>query len=61
MEMQATACYTSVLKFVLHAGDMCGTATHAVGGDAGYGLLYGVATHAVGRNAGYSLLSPARR
>ena len=39
-----TACvphtpYTLVLKFVPHAGKVCGVATHAVGGDAGYGLL----------------------
>ena len=47
--------YTSVLKFVPPAGRVCGAATHAVGGDAGYGLLMppagkvcGVATHAVG-------------
>ena len=31
--------YTSVLKFVPPAGGVCGAATHAVGGDAGYGLL----------------------
>ena len=37
--MQATACYTLVLKFVPPAGKVCGVATHAVGGDAGYGLL----------------------
>ena len=37
--MQATACYTSVLKFVPSAGRVCGAATHAVGIDAGYGLL----------------------
>ena len=35
--MQATACYASVLKFVPSAGSVCGAATHAVGGDAGYG------------------------
>ena len=39
-----TACvphtpYTLVLKFVPPAGRVCGAATHAVGGDAGYGLL----------------------
>ena len=33
------SCYPSVLKFVLPAGGVCGAATHAVGGDAGYGLL----------------------
>ena len=32
--------YTSVLKFVPPAGRVCGAATHAVGGDAGYGLLF---------------------
>ena len=37
--MQATACYTLVLKFVPPAGKVCGVATHAVGGNAGYGLL----------------------
>ena len=31
--------YTSVLKFVPPAGRVCGVATHAVSGDAGYGLL----------------------
>ena len=31
--------YTLVLKFVPPAGRVCGAATHAVGGDAGYGLL----------------------
>ena len=31
--------YTSVLKFVPSAGRVCGAATHAVGRDAGYGLL----------------------
>ena len=31
--------YTSVLKFVSPAGRVYGAATHAVGGDAGYGLL----------------------
>ena len=31
--------YTSVLKFVPPAGRVCGAATHAAGGDAGYGLL----------------------
>ena len=54
--------YTLVLKFVPSAGGVCGAATNAVGGDAGYGLLHvgfkvfvphagkvcGVATHAVG-------------
>lgn len=39
-----TACvphtpYTLVLKFVLSAGRVCGAATHAVGSDAGCGLL----------------------
>ena len=39
-----TACvphtpYTSILKFVPPAGRVCGVATHAVGGNAGYGLL----------------------
>ena len=34
--------YTSVLKFVPSAGGVCGTATHAVGGNAGYGLLHGL-------------------
>ena len=33
------SCYTSVLKFVSPAGRVYGAATHAVGGDAGYGLL----------------------
>ena len=33
--------YTLVLKFVPPAGKVCGVATHAVGGDAGYGLLSG--------------------
>ena len=28
--------YTSVLKFAPPAGRVCGAATHAVGGDAGY-------------------------
>ena len=48
-----TACvphtpYTLVLKFVPPAGRVCGAATHAVGGDAGYGLLaslVGIAPH----------------
>ena len=31
--------YTLVLKFVPSSGGMCGAATNAVGGDAGYGLL----------------------
>ena len=31
--------YTLVLEFVPPAGRVCGAATHAVGGDAGYGLL----------------------
>ena len=31
--------YTLVLKFAPPAGRVCGAATHAVGGDAGYGLL----------------------
>ena len=31
--------YTSVLKFVSPVGRVSGAATHAVGGDAGYGLL----------------------
>ena len=31
--------YTSDLKFVPSAGKVCGAATHAVGGDADYGLL----------------------
>ena len=39
VEMQATACYILVLKFVPSAGGVCGAATNAVGGDAGYGLL----------------------
>ena len=56
-------------KVCAAAGKVCGTATHAVGGDAGYGLLHfsfkvcaatgrvcGVATHAVGENTGYGLL-----
>ena len=34
------ACYTSVLKFVPPADRVCGAATHAVGGDVGYGLLH---------------------
>ena len=64
------SCYTSVLKFVPPAGGVCGAATHAVGGDADYGLLHlgfkglchpqvvcGVATHAVGGDAGYGLLA----
>ena len=33
------SCYTSVLKFVPPAGGVCGAATHAVRGNAGYGLL----------------------
>ena len=33
------SCYTLVLKFVPPAGKVCGVATHAVGRDAGYGLL----------------------
>ena len=33
------SCYTLVLKFVPPAGSVCGAATHAVGGDAGYGFL----------------------
>ena len=32
--------YTSVLKFVPPAGRVCGAATNAVGGGAGYGLLF---------------------
>ena len=32
--------YTPVLKFVPLAGRVSGAATHAVGIDAGYGLLY---------------------
>ena len=39
VEMQATTCYTSDLKFVPSAGGVCGAATHAVGGDVGYGFL----------------------
>ena len=31
--------YTSVLKFVLPTGRVCGVATHAVSRDSGYGLL----------------------
>ena len=31
--------YTLILRFVLPAGRVCGVATHAVGGNAGYGLL----------------------
>ena len=31
--------YTLVLKFVPSAGGVYGAATHAVGGDKGYGLL----------------------
>ena len=31
--------YTSVLKFMSPTGRVCGAATHAVGGDAGCGLL----------------------
>ena len=34
------ACYTLVLKFVPPAGRVCGAAMHAVGGEAGYGLLH---------------------
>ena len=40
--------YTLVLKFVPPAGRVYGAATHAVGGDAGYGLLaslVGIAPH----------------
>ena len=33
------SCYTLVLKFVPSAGGVCGAATNAVGGGAGYGLL----------------------
>ena len=70
-----TACvphtpYTLILRFASPAGRVCGVATHAVGGNAGYGLLHltlkvcvarsgrvcGVATHAVDRGAGYGLL-----
>ena len=51
VEMQATACYTSVLKFMSPTGRVCGAATHAVGGDADYGLL-----PAVGENTCYGLL-----
>jgi hypothetical protein len=36
--MQATACYTLILKFVPSAGRVCGATTHAVG-HADYGLL----------------------
>jgi len=43
--------YTSILKFVPLAGRVCGAATHAVGGDADYGLL-----PAVGENTCYGLL-----
>ena len=56
-------------KVCTAAGRVCGAATHAVGGDAGYGLLHlvfkvfcdalcvcGVPTHAVGGDAGYGLL-----
>ncbi|HFC8510209.1 TPA: hypothetical protein ACFP4I_001157 [Neisseria subflava] len=32
--------YTLVLKFVPSAGGVCGAATNAVGGGAGYGLLF---------------------
>ena len=31
--------YTLVLKFVPFSGGVCGAATNAVSGDAGYGLL----------------------
>ena len=31
--------YTLVLKFVPSSGGVCGAATNAVSGDAGYGLL----------------------
>ena len=53
--------YTPVLKFVPLAGRVSGAATHAVGIDAGYGLLpsgevCGAATHAVSGDAGYGLL-----
>lgn len=66
---------TSVLKFVPPAGKVCGIATHAVGGNTGYGLLRytlvlkfvpsaggvcGTATHAVGGDAGYGLLHGLR-
>ena len=39
-----TACvphtpYTLILRFASPAGRVCGVATHAVGGNAGYGLL----------------------
>ena len=37
--VQATACYTSVLKFVPSAGRVSGVAMHAVSRDSGYGLL----------------------
>ena len=33
------SCYTLVLKFVPSSGGVCGAATNAVSGDAGYGLL----------------------
>ena len=62
--------YTLILRFASPAGRVCGVATHAVGGNAGYGLLHlnlkvcvarsgrvcGVATHAVCRDTGYGLL-----
>ena len=55
---------------VARSGRVCGLATHAVGGNAGYGLLHlnlkvcvarsgrvcGLATHAVDRGVGYGLL-----
>ena len=31
--------YTLILRFASPAGRVCGVATHAVGGNAGYGLL----------------------
>ena len=51
--------YTLILEFVPPAGRVCGAATHAVGGDVGYGVLKQwferQKTRAVG-HAGYSLL-----
>ncbi len=67
---QATACYTLILRFASPTGRVCGVATHAVRGNAGYGLLHhnlkvcvahsgrvcGVASHAVDQDACYDLL-----
>ena len=59
MRAYRTHPYTLILEFVPPAGRVCGAATHAVGGDVGYGVLKQwferQKTRAVG-HAGYSLL-----